>query len=340
MKSLFYQKKNTIVWNEIEEPVLTKSNQMIVEPIAIARCDLDLPIIQGGTLFRPGFPIGHEFIGRVVELSDDLQGNYKLNSNVAISFQISCGVCPACLEQQSKNCKETSFISDYGMPPGAHEYGGALSERVKIPYASQMALPVSKDLDPVSIASLSDNISEAWKLAGRFFDRKPNGKILIVGGLASSIGLYTALLAHQVYSGEVMYWDNDRERIELAESLGIPTTYSKVFPKSAGKFDIVCETSNTIEGWTFALRSIDKNGIFSSGSLFWSNQLPFPYLELYNYGVEIHLGRVDSIESMKSLLPLIESGQFTPGKIVTTVASFEDTKEAWMEPSIKLVIKK
>lgn len=128
--------------------------------------------------------------------------------------------------------------------------------------------------------------------------------------------------------------------MDLAESLGIPSMYSQTFPKSAGRFDIVCEASNTEEGWAFAMRSLEKNGIFSSGSLFWSNKLSIPYLELYNFGAEIHLGRVDSIESMRELLPLIESGQFTPGKIVTSVASFDEAKEAWMESSIKLVIQR
>ncbi|WCL48603.1 zinc-dependent alcohol dehydrogenase [Leptospira sp. GIMC2001] len=339
MKTLYYKKKNLLEWVDIDEPSISGKNQMIVEPIAIARCDLDLPIIQGATLFRPNFPIGHEFIGRVVEVSEDIQDQFIIGSSVAVSFQVSCGICPSCVDHQSKNCKTNKFVADFGMPPGAHEFGGAISEKVKIPYATQMVLPISQNLDPISIASLSDNISEAWKLAGRFFDRKPNGKILVVGGLASSIGLYTALLAHQMYSGEILYWDTDRKRVDLAESLGIPSIYSDAFPKSEGRFDIVCEASNTEEGWSFAMRSIEKNGIFSSGSLFWSNKISIPYLELYNFGVEMHLGRVDSIESMRKLLPSIESGQFTPGKIVTSIASFTDAKDAWLEPSIKLVIR-
>jgi alcohol dehydrogenase len=54
--------------------------------------------------------------------------------------------------------------------------------------------------------------------------------------------------------------------------------------------------------------------------------------------VEVQIGRVDSKESMPEILKYIESGEFTPGRIVTQTADFANAKEAWMEPSIKLVV--
>jgi threonine dehydrogenase-like Zn-dependent dehydrogenase len=55
MRQLWFAKKNTLEWRDVAEPKLDGPGQAIVRPLAIARCDLDLPIIQGHTLFRPAF---------------------------------------------------------------------------------------------------------------------------------------------------------------------------------------------------------------------------------------------------------------------------------------------
>lgn len=338
MLRLVFRKKGILDWEEVETPTITGENQALVEPIAIARCDLDLPIVRGETLFRAPFPVGHEFVGRIKSLSEDLNGQYQIGSVVALPFQISCGTCPTCLSHHTNSCETVPYTSAYGMPPGAQNVGGAISELIKVPYAKQMLFEVDSNIDPIGIASLSDNIAEVWKLAGRFLGRKKDPKTLVVGGNAGSIGLYTALYLHQTKKAEVMYVDTDRSRIELASSLGIPVTHFTTFPKPNEKYDLVCDASATKEGWEYATRSLGKNAIFSSASIFWTNRWEIPYLEMYNQGVEIHIGRVESLDSMKALYPEIQKGIFTPEKIVTKTVSFAEAKEAWLEESIKLVV--
>ncbi|MBL0955693.1 MAG: alcohol dehydrogenase catalytic domain-containing protein [Leptospira sp.] len=338
MLRLVFRKKGILEWEEVETPTITGENQALVEPIAIARCDLDLPIVRGETLFRAPFPVGHEFVGRIKTLSDELSGQFQIGSVVAIPFQISCGTCPACLSIHTNSCETVPYTSAYGMPPGAHNVGGAISELIKVPYAKQMLLSIDPNINPVGIASFSDNIAEVWKLAGRFLERKKDPKTLVVGGNAGSIGLYTALYLHQTKKAEVLYVDTDRSRIELATSLGISVNHVTTFPKPSEKFDLVCDASATKEGWEFATRSMGKNAILSSASIFWTNRFEIPYLEMYNQGAEIHIGRVESLDSMKALYPEIQNGMFTPEKIVTKIVSFAEAKEAWLEESIKLVV--
>ncbi|MCG9875169.1 MAG: alcohol dehydrogenase catalytic domain-containing protein [Leptospiraceae bacterium] len=338
MQRLVFQRKSMIDWQEAPDPKINGLNQAVVKPIAIARCDLDLPIIHSKTLFRPPFAIGHEFIAEIVEVSEDMQNVFPLGTKVAVSFQVSCGHCLMCNSGISNSCETVPLTSGFGMPPGANHFGGALADLVHIPYASQMLLKVPQGIDPISIASLSDNISEVWKLAGKYLSRIKSGSALVVGGEASSIGLYTALFLHQTKQVSVLYIDTDRSRIDFAESLGIPVSWNDKFPKSAGRFNLVCDASASIEGWNLATRSLAAHGILTSASIFWTNKLSIPYLEFYNIGVEVQIGRVDSKESMPEILKYIETGEFTPGRIVTQTADFANAKEAWMEPSIKLVV--
>lgn len=335
MKQLVFVKKNTIEWQEWPDPVLEGKNQAIVRPLAVARCDLDIPIIRGQTLFRPGFALGHEFVGEIVETTPDVIG-FPPGTKVVVPFQVSCGTCPACAHSYSRSC-ETSGPMDYGMGPGGKRYGGALSDRVLVPFASQMLLKLPDNADLIGLASLSDNISEAWKLAGKYLERKVE-PVLILGGFASSIGLYTAGLA-KAMGAPVLYLDNDAERLGIAEKLGVPVEKVDKLPKSWDKkFRIVVDANNSDEGFQFCLRSADFGGVVTSASIYWTNRLEFPYMDMYLKGASVSIGRVDSRESMPEILKWVASGKFDPGPIVTKTATMKDAAVAWMEPAIKLVV--
>ncbi|MCE9599166.1 MAG: alcohol dehydrogenase catalytic domain-containing protein [Spirochaetia bacterium] len=335
MRQLVFVKKHTIEWRDVPDPVLEGKNQAIVRPLAVARCDLDLPIIHGQTLFRPGFALGHEFVGEVVQTSEDVVG-FPPGTKVVVPFQVSCGSCPACARAFSRNC-ETTGPMDYGMGPGGKKYGGALAEKVLVPYAQQMLLKLPEGADLVGLASLSDNISEAWKLAGKYLANRLQ-PVLVLGGFASSIGLYTASLA-KAMGAEVLYIDNDKERLGIAEKLGVPVEQVETLPKSWDKkFPIVVDANNSEAGFQFCLRSADFGGKVTSASIYWTNRLEFPYMDMYLKGASVDIGRVDSRETMPEILKWVASGKFNPGAIVTKTALLKDAAEAWLEPSIKLVI--
>ncbi|EMJ96845.1 alcohol dehydrogenase, catalytic domain, GroES-like family [Leptospira alstonii serovar Pingchang str. 80-412] len=131
MKRIVFKKRNVLEWENVPEPSIEGENQAIVKPIAVSRCDLDLAIIKGHTPFRPGFPIGHEFVGVIEETSPEIANKFPKGSKVIIPFQISCGLCPDCREGHSKACTTVPY-GHYGMGPSAKEFGGALSEKIRI----------------------------------------------------------------------------------------------------------------------------------------------------------------------------------------------------------------
>ncbi|EJO71085.1 alcohol dehydrogenase catalytic domain-containing protein [Leptospira kirschneri] len=92
MKRIVFKKKHVLEWENVPEPKIQVVNQAIVKPITVSRCDLDLPIVNGYTLFRPGIPIGHEFVGTIEETSLEIANQYPKGTKVIIPFQISCGI--------------------------------------------------------------------------------------------------------------------------------------------------------------------------------------------------------------------------------------------------------
>lgn len=337
MQALVFKKKNQLEWQDLPAPLITGPGQAIVRPLAVARCDLDLPIVRGQTLFRPPFPLGHEFVGEVVQVSEDLAADFRPGQNVAVAFQISCGSCAACSKKHSRSCNAVPFASNYGLGPSGREFGGALCETVFVPHAKSMLVHLPPNVDLTALASLSDNIVEAWKLAGQYLEHSADSRVLVTGGLAASIGIYTVMLAKSMGSS-VTYADTDRMRLEMAEKAGASVVELAAWPKSLGEFDLVCEAAGTPEAWSTALRSTAPEGIVSSASIFFRNDVPIPYLEMYNKGVRLDTGRVHSREFMPKILERLNRAGFDPGKVVTKTASFKDAPIAWLEESTKLVI--
>lgn len=339
MRQLWFTKKNTLEWREVTEPKLDAPGQAIVRPIAIARCDLDLPIIQGHTLFRPAFPVGHEMTAEIVALSDDVTG-LTVGDQCVVNFQIVCGTCPTCSAQHSPACETVPFASNYGLGREAVQWGGAISDLVKVPYAAAMLRKIPAGLDAVSLASLSDNMTDAYRTVAPYLKAQPGASVLIVGGVAESIACYAILEAQALGAGKITYFDTDRARCDFAATLGaVPEFAEKIPQRLAGNFDITVDCSGSIEGFRLALRSARPYGKSITVSIFFDNNVPIPFIEMYNKGIDLTISRTHAREQTPELLDLVAAKKFEPARVTSRVVDFKDAAEAWLEPGRKLVVR-
>ena len=64
------------------------------------------------------------------------------------------------------------MLSDYGMQPlSGVEYGGMLSDTIRVPFAEAMLQPVPSALDPEALASVSDNVLDGSEMTTVFEDK-------------------------------------------------------------------------------------------------------------------------------------------------------------------------
>ena len=116
----------------------------------------------------PGHGVGHEGIAEVVAVGDAVRG-VRAGDRVVVPFQISCGQCRECRRGVTGSCGSVPLMAMYGMAPLAGlDGGGFMADLVLVPYADAMLLPVPGTVDPFAIASLSDNIPDAWRTVGPF----------------------------------------------------------------------------------------------------------------------------------------------------------------------------
>ena len=100
--------------------------------------------------------------------------------------------------------------------------GGFLADLVRVPYADAMLVPLPPGVDPVAVASLSDNIVDGWRCVGPYAGElaaldQADRRVLVSG--AASIGLYAVAVAVAL-GARTDYVDTDRGRLEIAERLG------------------------------------------------------------------------------------------------------------------------
>jgi threonine dehydrogenase-like Zn-dependent dehydrogenase len=334
VRQLTFVEPGRLEWRDVAEPRLEADAEAIVRPVAVATCDLDLALVRGRAPAGREFAFGHEGIAEVVEVGDDV-GTVAPAMLVSVPFQISCGRCSRCARGQTGNCESVEFLSTYGLPLGP-DNGGFVSESVRVPFADAMLVPVPNGVNPVSIASLSDNIPDAWRTVGPQLSDAPGSPVLVCAG-AGSIAIYAAAIAAALGAERVEFAGGRPFERELAEKLGA-TLVDEEFPKRLGPYPITVDASSNLDGLCCALRSTEADGICTSIGIYFDPETPVPLLEMYTKGIRFHTGRCHARPAMEPLLDLVRAGKLKPELVTREHASWDDAAEAVAGHRGKLVI--
>jgi threonine dehydrogenase-like Zn-dependent dehydrogenase len=339
MLQLTFTGPDALEWREAPQPQLSSDAAALVRPRAVATCDLDALIIGGGSPFQPPFPLGHECVAEVIDVGDAVS-SFAPGQLVSVPFQISCGECAACVQGRTSNCETVPFMSSYGFGPAVEQWGGFLSDAVCVPYAEHMLVPVPAGLEAATVASASDNISDAWRAVGPALAEQPGADVLVVGGAGpGSIGLYAAGLAVALGSQSVLYVDADEQRRETAAKLGAQTLAQT--PKRVGPYAITVDASGDPDGLALALRSTAPDGTCTSTAIYFGEQPSLPLLEMYTKGITFKTGRANARTAMPHVLELAASGAMHPELVTSGVVSWSDAADALVERGwTKLVIER
>jgi alcohol dehydrogenase len=339
MKQLTCTGPGTVEWRDVPEPRLAGDGDALVRPLAVARCDIDLPLMAGVFPIREPFALGHECVAEVVALGDHVRG-LEVGQRVVVAFQVSCGTCPSCVAGHSGNCDRYPMLSDFGMQPlSGVEYGGMLSDLVRVPHAQAMLAPVPAKLDSVALGSVSDNVLDGYRAVAPHLEVLPGAEVLIVAHGLKSVPLYAALSATALGAERVDYASNDDEVLEVAERLGARPIRTE-FEKAERRYPIVVDAGLTAEGLKYAIRSTAPEGICQSVSFYPGGEMPLPLGRLYTLGIRFAIGRAHAVALLPRVMPLIEEGRLRPQDVTTRVVDWDDAREAFLEPAIKLIMRR
>jgi alcohol dehydrogenase len=180
MRQLTFIGQGKLEWQDVPDPALEGPGQAIVRPIAVANCDLDAAFIRGQAPIPGPFAFGHEFVAEVREVGPDVK-SVKPGDVTVVSFQITCGTCDACRRGHTASCSGVEpRRAMYGLGTiVGKDWGGAMSDLVRVPFANHMLVQLPARIDPVAVASCSDNLPDAWRTVGPPLEALPGASVLV-----------------------------------------------------------------------------------------------------------------------------------------------------------------
>jgi threonine dehydrogenase-like Zn-dependent dehydrogenase len=340
MRALVFRGPMDLAWEDVETPRLIEPRDALVRPIAVARCDLDPAIALGLYPMPAPFVMGHEMVGEVVAIGEAIS-NVRLGDKVIVPFQLSCMTCAPCLRGHTNACVNVPSGTAFGLGPhGGIDLGGALAELVRVPWADVMLIPLPEGMDPVTAAGIPDNVSDGYRCVAAPLAERPGAPVLVVGGLAPSVGLYAVMAALALGSERVVYVDDDAARLELAAAAGAEVVDAKDqwdSLKLAERFPIVVEANVLDPGRNFALQSVEPCGVCTSVSGGASSRSNLPLQSMYLKGVRYEIGRVHACATARPVLDLVSSGALDPARIINKVVPFSEAIEGMILPVVKVV---
>jgi len=329
-----------LAWEEVETPKLVEPRDALVRPIAVARCDLDPAIALGLYPMPAPFVMGHEMVGEVVAVGEAIS-NVRVGDKVIVPFQLSCMTCAPCLRGHTNACVNVPSGTAFGLGPhGGIDLGGALAELVRVQWADVMLIPLPEGMDPVVAAGIPDNVSDGYRCVAAPLAERPGAPVLVVGGLAPSVGLYAVMAALALGAERVVYVDDDAARLDLAAAAGAEVVNAKDqwdSLKLAERFPIVVDANVLDPGRNFALRSVEPCGVCTSVSGGASSRSNLPLQSMYLKGVRYEIGRVHACATARPVLDLVSSGALDPARIINKVVPFSEAVEGMILPVTKVV---
>jgi (R,R)-butanediol dehydrogenase/meso-butanediol dehydrogenase/diacetyl reductase len=241
---------------QVPDPADPAPEAVVLEVIRAAICGTDASEWDHGpVLCRPGVVLGHEFVGRIVGLGDDVTG-FHLGDRVVSGAGISCGRCAWCLGGRTNLCAEYRTL---GL-----QVDGGLAGFVTSPAAICRAVP---DGCADDAAAMTQPFAVALHALSRVA-QGPGDDVAVIGtgGIGSFI---VAGAARRGGGGRVVAIDIDEERLATARALGASETVNAggrelaplLLELSGGTgFDIVIEASGAPHAPASAIAGARRGG--------------------------------------------------------------------------------
>ena len=331
MRELSVQAPGRLAWVDVPSPTLSSPRSALVRPIASASCDLDRRLIAGTTPFKPPFALGHECVAEVLEVGAAVTG-VRRGDLVSVPWKIACGECAQCRAGRATACTAVPRHAAFGVPAGGH-WGGLFSELVEVPFADAMLVPLPPGLNPVAVASASDNLTDAWVAASRPLATRQDARVLVVGG-TESLGVLAVQMANAAGAASVDYLDDNDYRRGLAVRSGANVDLEPVLDE---RYDLVISATRDPQALHRGLLALAPGGHCSCiGIIFEDPKIPL--FGMYLRDVTLSVGVCNVRPHIPKVLDLVGSGQCDPLLVSPTVVGCEEAPEALLQPLAKCIV--
>ena len=307
------------------DPVLLKGTDAIIKVSAACVCGSDLWPYRGTDPIGAPTPMGHEYVGVVQQIGDQVQ-NIQVGDFVVGSFFASDNTCEICAAGYQSRCVHAE-------PIGAI---GTQAELARIPLAdgTLVATPGQPDDDLVpSLLAASDVLGTGW-FAAVAAEAGPGKTVAVVGD--GAVGLLGVLAAQQLGAERIIAISRHPDRQALAREFGATdiveergdqgVTAVKALTGGLGAHSVI-EAVGTQESMMQAIRSTRPGG--HVGYVGVAHDVRLPGDELFFSGVHLHGGPAPVRRFLPELIKLIGDRKINPGRVFDLTVPLEKAAEGY-----------
>lgn len=234
MRALCWNGINDLGVETVPDPEIVNPHDAILQVTMSTTCGSDLHFIDGYIpTMRKGDVIGHEFMGKVVDVGSDVK-KVKKGDRVVVPSFIVCGSCWYCKHDLYSLCDNTNpnaHIQElalgyptagiYGYTHAFGGYAGSHAQYIRVPHADNDCFHVPDELRDEQALFLSDATPTGY-MGADFCDIKRGDTIAVWG--CGGVGLMAIQSAFLLGAGRVIAIDRFPERLRLAkEKMGAET---------------------------------------------------------------------------------------------------------------------
>lgn len=217
MKGICFQDVLQVAVCDLPDPEIELPTDAIVQIRLAGLCGSDLhPFFGNEVGIDAGTVMGHEFVGEVVAVGNDVQ-QFRVGDQVCAPFTTNCGQCFYCRQGLTSRCQQGQLFGWREHGQGLH---GGQASLVRVPLADGTMLQTPDGTSDETALLLGDNLSTGH-FAAKMAEVGPEGTYVVVG--CGTVGLLAIASAQQLGAETVIAIDPNETRLQTAQQLGAAT---------------------------------------------------------------------------------------------------------------------
>ncbi len=320
---------------ELPDPTIVEPTDAVIRLPVTCVCGSDLWPYRGADPVTQPTPMGHEYVGIVEEVGNEVR-LIEPGQFVVGSFFASDNTCEICRAGYQSSCIHRQ--------PGAPT--GAQAEYARIPLAdgTLVATPdiPSDDLIP-SLLAASDVLGTGW-FGAVAAEAGPGKTVAVVGD--GAVGLLAVLAAKQFGAERIIAMSRHDSRQRLAREFGATEIVSERGEEGAARIKeltgglgahSVVEAVGTQESMMQAIRSARPGGHVGFVGVLHGVEIPGE--EFFFSHVHLHGGPAPVRRFLPELVDLIWNREIDPGKVFDLTLPLEEAAEGYRAMDERRAIK-
>lgn len=317
------------------DPRIEKPTDAIIRVTAACVCGSDLWPYRGGWESENA-PMGHEYLGEVVELGSEVTG-LRVGDHVVGSFMTSCNECEICRAGYQSRCLHGEGMGGIGTQ----------AEFARVPLASGTLVPIpgGRPDDPLipSLLTASDVLGTGW-FGAEAADVGPGKTVAVVGD--GAVGLHAVLASAQLGAERIVVFSRHASRQALAREFGATDVIQsrgeegvaelKELLGGLGAHCVVEAVGNQVS-MDQAISACRPGGHVGFVGLNHGVQLSGQ--RLFTSAVHLHGGPAPVRRMLPDLIGRIQSGAIDPGRVFDLTLPLEQAAEAYAAMDQRRAIK-